>query len=315
MRKFIFHVIIFTGLQLALFSILVSAYYRPDRSHYLAGTLDKHRILEETPSPRLIFLGGSNLPFSLDSGLIKKSFPKYNPVDMGLHAALRLEYMLREVRDDLRAGDVVVVSIEYEQLTKAIGGGARADLLLRVFEQRPANLKYLSLMQLRGILDQGLTTYAGGVVRSAFSVMVGRSAKKKIVDSRSGFNKFGDMVAHYGDDSEDVSKIPINASSYSDEHVCKAIKLLNDFYELCKERNVRAFFAYPAFPEYHFRKVQEPMLKLIGKVERKLNIPIINKADEMLFPLDNFYNTVYHLNRAGVLRRTSMLIEDLRPYL
>ena len=54
---------------------------------YLAASVDKHHLLVHQPSPRIVFVGGSNLAFGLDSGAIERSLG-YHPVNMGLNLGL-----------------------------------------------------------------------------------------------------------------------------------------------------------------------------------------------------------------------------------
>ena len=63
-----------------------------EQDGYLQAYNKKCQLLEDTPSPRIIFVGGSNLAFGLDSQRIKDSL-NINVINYGLHAGIGLKYM------------------------------------------------------------------------------------------------------------------------------------------------------------------------------------------------------------------------------
>src|SRR5512133_2221049 len=46
---------------------------KPDPDHYFAGSLLHIKLLENTPSPRIILVGGSNVSFGLDAELMQRT--------------------------------------------------------------------------------------------------------------------------------------------------------------------------------------------------------------------------------------------------
>lgn len=64
-----------------------------EQDGYLQAYNKKCQLLEDTPSPRIIFVGGSNLAFGLDSQRIKDSL-NINVINYGLHAGIGLKYMM-----------------------------------------------------------------------------------------------------------------------------------------------------------------------------------------------------------------------------
>ncbi|PWT95007.1 MAG: hypothetical protein C5B53_12100, partial [Candidatus Melainabacteria bacterium] len=80
---------------------------------YFGCIREKHRRLETLPSPKVVLIGGSNLPYSMDSTLIEKRL-HLPVVDMGLSANLGLRFMLEEVKGQLHPGDIVIVSPEHQ---------------------------------------------------------------------------------------------------------------------------------------------------------------------------------------------------------
>lgn len=109
------------------------------RSSFLAGAIEKHKLLQMTPSPRLILVGGSNVAFGFDSDYLSSEL-KLPVINMGLHGGLGLRYALNEVAPYIRKNDLIVVAPEYPQFEDPNG-----DLtLLQLISVYPQALMYVS---------------------------------------------------------------------------------------------------------------------------------------------------------------------------
>ena len=105
----------FTALiGLAIFSYLTILYVCliTGKDKYIAVIVDKIRILENVTSPKIIFVGGSNLAYGLNTARVRQAFAM-PVVNMGLQAALGLKFILDQDRPYLNKGDIVVVVPEY----------------------------------------------------------------------------------------------------------------------------------------------------------------------------------------------------------
>ena len=106
------------GPQKGLIASLVLQYLAgPD--NYLVAAIDKRERLCCTEGRRLILIGGSNVAFSMDSPLLEQRYG-LAPVNMGLKAGLGPRFMTRQVDDQIRDGDVVVIMMEHIAM---FGGG------------------------------------------------------------------------------------------------------------------------------------------------------------------------------------------------
>jgi hypothetical protein len=97
------------------FIICIVIFFAPpkwDAESGIAAIIDKHSRLEQRQSPKIIFIGGSNVLMGLDSAEIQKAF-KRDVVNMGLGISLGLRYQLEEIRDQINPGDLIVVMPEY----------------------------------------------------------------------------------------------------------------------------------------------------------------------------------------------------------
>ena len=86
-------------------------------SNTFVGELPPKRALlaAESDKPRLILVGGSAAAFGVDSALLARELPDYQPVNFGLYAALGTRVMLDLSIKELRPGDLVVIMPEQQR--------------------------------------------------------------------------------------------------------------------------------------------------------------------------------------------------------
>jgi len=159
-RNFCFKLLSFLLLQIFAFAVLVTRHDTTQETNYLAATVQKHALLEQTATPKLVLTGGSNVPFGIQSPVLEKELG-LPVVNMGLVAGMGIDFMLAEIAGSLRAGDAVLLSLEYDRL----GGGFDPKVIAQLLEYRPANIRYLKPKHFRKvILDHGLLI-AGEIIR------------------------------------------------------------------------------------------------------------------------------------------------------
>lgn len=339
MARFLLELIGFVALQLALFGTFVGVYYKPDPNGFMAVTIDKHNLLRNQPSPRLILIGGSNLALGIDSSMLAEQLP-YHPVNMGIFAGFHADFLLREVEDQLRPGDVVVVMLEYEHFqphwAKIVN--SPRDLALLV-EARPETLRNFRWPQVKDVLDQGLVGYGGGVFRQAWTQLWGEDPGDPGVYQRKAFNEWCDVTIHWdwkapAEEGEATFMIPTDQGIPNNIPLAKGFReetldALNAFYDRCHTREVAVFYAYPPFPRFTFadltgsamgmalvtRRADDYLGDLHAVLEKRLRIPIITDPGLALIPMEYCFDSNYHLQRLGARYKTQMLIDALRKEL
>jgi hypothetical protein len=310
MARFLFKLALFLAVQCVVAAIVV-ANYRVDKNSFMAAVADKHFRLEHTSSPRVVLVGGSNVCFGTDSALIKQSLD-VEPVDMALQGSLGLEYMLREVQDHVRPGDVVVLSPEYEQFA---GSVQDVVTLMRLIEQRPSasNDFEWNWSMVKMALDEGHLCAREIVVRSVQRMRTGAvpsSARPYRLDC---LNEFGDVTAHLRmqPNTNAVRRASLNFGNSFEDHLQRTIRRLNDFDEHCRTRGATVFLFFPAIPQHCYKESEGKLSLIAERLARDCTVPRLNTVEEMVYPEADFFDTVYHLGAAGVRRRTNLLITRL----
>ena len=296
--------------------------YRKDKAEefvggYLTASIDKHHLLVQQPSPRIVFVGGSNLAFGLNSSEIERSLG-YHPINMGLHIGLGLDFMLNEVEPFLKPNDVVVLSPEYEEFVDKYYSG-NAETLFEEIEVQPRSIQFFTLRNLAVLLDQGFIII-GNITRLSISSLsmhlLGEKVRSNLMARqdnpyrRSAFNQFGDVTAHEGLAPRDFSVAQIAPPTPDSIH--RAINRLNTFSKHCQQKGVLVFYSYPPLFQGQMQENAHMIHEIASSLGYQLTFPLLDTPEELSFPLDHLFDSYNHLNIVGKQIRTGHLIERLR---
>lgn len=310
MTRFLRDTALFALIQVILIATLVALFYDVrDVSPLSPATVIKHKRLADAPAPRLIFIGGSNLLFGLDSKMIEQQ-TSYHPVNMGLIGGLRLDYIINEIEASLRAGDIVVMSIEYNTLN-VDESAEESQVIMGVAAQRLGNFRFLSWPQWKRLLDRGAMEYLGVVFRQAFTSITPRRDDLDPLINQD-MNVFGDLTRYH--DPAVKPRKPNNQNTLvkiKPEAVQANIEKINAFVARCRAREVQVMYAYPPIPRTHFRQNESVARRFHRMLRQDLLAPILVSPEDMTFEDVNFIGLSYHLRGTAVQQRTQMLIDAI----
>jgi hypothetical protein len=270
------------------------------------GKIAKDNLLENIPEKRIIFVGGSNVSFGINSQMVKDSLD-LNPINTAIHAGIGLEYMLQNISEYLQKDDLVIIIPEYGHFTeKTIYGGS--EMLITFFEVDGCKTwDKLSVDQIKLILREvplyclkkiNPTNYFG-------------EFKENGIYGRLSFNEFGDAVKHYGLPNKPIK--PMSKPHLKEDFNPASMEILNDFQNFAEEKGAKVYLSYPAFHS----STSRPSLAFIDYIDSLLissNFNVISDPNNYIMSDSLFFNTYYHLNKPGVDIRTSNLILDLKKF-
>jgi hypothetical protein len=294
------------GLLIALMVLFAAIWKVSDetKSTYMEAFSDKWDRLSNTSNPRIILVGGSNLAYGVDSKRLAEAL-NCDVVNMGLHANLGMDFMLDSISQKLKPGDVVVASIEYELFSDT----HRPDgmLLATVVGMKPELVGVLTLNNYKDIAE-GIVNSLQNRARALLCM-----EKQTSAPQRTGFNKYGDYVAHHGSRRDDKTKLHGNVFCEFSTGIGKRYRKLQLFADQCKSNGVAFHVTSPPTAECHMVLNQRGFKNVDESLRR--NSPSttpINLLSESTLPDGLFFDTVYHLNDAGAELRTTRLISDLQ---
>lgn len=301
MRKFIYKVFLFLLLIISftILGLFLSTTPRASKSLLMVSVM-KDSLLKNTKSPRIIFVGGSNLSFGLNSQMIKDSL-KMNPINTGIHAGIGLQYMIENTLRYVKKGDVIVLIPEYEHFYLDYNSGSE-ELLRMAFDVDIANLQFMNIWQMENIVSI-MPKYATSKLNPTeyFNVV------ESDVYSVNSFNNYGDAVAHYGMPKRDFPA----TQNFKDEFNSDVIEKLKKFQLEIERNGAKLIVSYPAFQDISYANC-EKKIKRVQKEYEINDFSILGTPERYKCPDAMMFNTPSHLNKQGVDHRTKLFIEDFK---
>lgn len=302
MKKFINKILLST---IPILVILVSLILLPTTPRasksLLMAAIRKDSLLKNSPAPRIIFVGGSNTSFGLDSEKIKDSL-KLNPINTGIHASIGIKHMIDNTSLYIKKGDIIILIPEYTHYNRDINYGS-VELMRTVFDTDISKIKLLSYKQILNIIPF-LPKYTFNKLKiKNYTDTIFR--ENDVYLARS-FNQYGDAYAHWNFESTKVKPYPKPENLKVWTNV---IKYIEDFNDEIKAKGATLYISYPCLQARTFDNNRE-LIYMIEKEIEKTGIQIIGTPERYKFPDSLLFDTPYHLIKKGVDIRTNYFIED-----
>lgn len=313
MYKKFFIGIVSVGIIISIFFISL-AYLLSGKNiwndNFPSNVLNEHRrIAENIKKPKILIISGSNSLFGVDTEKMSKVL-KYPVVNFGVHAGLELDYIFYDAKKSIRDNDIVVLPIEYSIYYENKLSETRNIQIWQNDKQYFNDLLFKDKIKLLWSIPFSLE----GMVLKTY---IGTPARQEIQSEYTTINKNGDSVNTLETKEKSIQlEEPFNKKKiYLDD---ETRKIIIDFLNYCKEKNVKVFVTYP--PYYYKQKYFDGYnLEQINKINqfwKEQDVIILGKYTDFVYTDRNdFYDTAYHLNIKGREKRTEKLIELLKPYI
>ena len=266
--------------------------------------------LENAPGKRISVLGGSGMAFAVDSALLEQEFPGYTAVNMGMYADLGVRFLLDLTENELREGDIVILSPEQHTQTLSCWFGARSAL--QGTDGNISMLRYVSREDLGTLIG----ALPGFTLEKLHFMSIGEHPEGDGIYRRSSFNEYGDIASPlasanimpgYYDPSVTVSYDPsVLEDAFAERlraYAAHAHKKGAEVYWYFCPANRRAVNA-SASPEDFYDFLYET-----------LDFPILGDPANAVMDEAWFFDTDFHLNQSGRTVFTVQLIRDLKAHL
>jgi len=309
MKAFLYRVIFFTGLLiLVLLFSLFKVKDNVSENNILASLIDKHDLLKSVREEKIVFIGGSNLSFGLNSREVSEAFKK-PVINMGIHAGMGLKFIANDIKPFINSGDIVVLVSEYENFyTENFYG--EMELVSTLFDIYPAGMDFVDGVQWRQLAKYIPVYSAKKMYNSVQSVF-----KKEIQNSRidiyhrRSFNQYGDAYIHWNMADEDFSAGQENTGK--EKINAEVIDFLKEFKEYVKSKNAKLLLLPPVIEQRSYKNMQN-IINMINLSLKNNSMSFCSEPLTYAYPKDHFFNSYYHLNKKGVDLRTKQVINDLK---
>lgn len=274
---------------------------------YLAGMKIKRDLLKKKDKKRLIFIGGSSLPFGLRSDLIERELPEYHVVNFGLYGALGTECMLDLALPYVQSEDIVLLSFEQNEqtLSRYFSG---LTFLQAVNDCKDA-LYELDEQDRNAVIGEGIA-----FAQEKFSYL--SSGKKPQGDGayqKKYFNAYGDLVYEGAsgnamperyDSNQPVSFL---ASSWEKGFATD----VNAFISAAKNKGAKTYYWFAPTNRKSAQNAYE-LDDYCTDLTAMISCPILGDPHASLIDEGYFYDSNFHLNLAGANNNTRRFVRDFK---
>ncbi len=331
MKRNLFFPLFCSALLMPILFVSICAAVLPAKydATYMGELKYKYKRLTSVRGPKIVLIGGSSVAFGTDSALIEKEFPQYDVVNFGMYAALGSRMILDLGETGIGKGDIVIFMPEINEQTLSdftdgtyalqgldgaweLLGRIRPDLYPSLFGAMPAFAMEKLHYQLDGTLPEPGILYR-----------------------RSSFNEYGDIM------SEEVSRNIMPEEYDPDFPVLMTDDLPTEEFAAYLNSYARKLSKKGASFYYHLCPVNELSVtggtyidssesvdskdggKVLSLAERSamdfyshldnvLDFPLLGDPRDTVMEAGWFYDTNFHLNRAGKTAFTRQLVRDLK---
>ena len=266
----------------------------------LFANKQKDELLIHVESPRMIFIGGSNLSFGLNSQMIKDEL-KINPINTGVAAAIGTKYMLENTLQYVKEGDVIILALEYANFYSDYNGVSE-QLFRTIFDVDKAKINLLSLRQVFRLFPY-LPKYA----LTKFKPKEYFDHTENDVYSVNSFNEYGDTYTHWGLEQRSFSPRGKVGTQINQAVILQLLKFKKEI----TTKKAKLFVTYPGYQEASYSNSVKEIERVAAEYVKN-DFVTLGYPERYKMPNNMMFNTAYHLTKEGVDRRTRMFIDDYK---
>jgi hypothetical protein len=298
--KLLFYTALFAGVVLAA-GIVTSLLAHPYIIKKGRGSvIDKNERLASLPSPKIVLVGGSNVCYGINSGLLQDLL--HLPVaDMAINADIGMLFYFNQVKPYIQKGDIVIGIPEYGADEKMWGDESMYELAIA----DPRNIQTISLLQwLR------LPLYMGTVIKDNYNIIL--SDKNAAVNNgRKWYNAFGDYEGHKTD-TINLENAPERRELEELDTTIAAhyVSLVEDFNHYCKYKGALYLQSFPVYAKVQYNRAY---LNALGK--ELPEVRFIGTPETYLYNYAQLYDSPNHLVFSMRDERTTKLANDIKQAL
>jgi len=288
----------------------------PDYRDAFSIIYQKQAYLEKTQSPKVILLGGSNVLYGIDSALLEQRLGR-PVINIALQVGIPLTMQMNQIEAQLKPGDILLMSVEYDSYVLPDGSNSSLARLLEVY---PKGVGWLDPVNLKALPDILKIMFQEKYNRVRSSTDYKWPSLAEIVNPGSQlpealiqlFSPRGDILAHLDLPGKPISAAPFFAYTQFNPRI---LDIITDIGQRAALKGATALLTFPSARQTNCEASQDTFAKLYDRLKRDLTLPIVGTPNRYCFPDIYFFDTSYHLLREGRRVRTLQMVDDLQPYL
>ena len=273
---------------------------------YIAEFNDKYQLLNSTNEKKIIFVGGSSLPFGLRSDLIEQELPDYKVVNFGLYATLGTKFMMDMSKTNINKGDIVILSPELNEQTYSLYFNPTA--VLQACDGYTFKYNHLSL-------NDNLKLFYNyfNFAKDKYRYNKNNNAPNPIgIYRHDSFNSYGDIkvdrpnnIMNNGVDQT----MSIDVSNILNEDFKKYI---NNYANYVRKRGAKIYFSFSPCNNLAIESSKKTRDKFQEEIDLNIECDRLLNLDDCIIDYRYFYDTNFHLNSSGSIYYTSLIINNIK---
>ena len=293
----ILFVILFEGITIGVLTCNPGTYH----TNYDSVIVDKYRILQNTNEPKIVIIAGSSSAFGLNQKMLEDA-TGYKVVNMGLDASFGPLFYSELAKENINAGDIVLLAYEYGWINGFDKLGQRdimagIDDNIDLYKHIPIGRwgDFIGFLFGYAAMKSEHKTYSGIYSREAFDEETAQLTwpRNSSIDYENHIDLFGTC---------DLGDATISENS---------IDYLSAFKSYIEKRHARVYFVAPPLLKDAIACDYSAFDLLRQYEEELIGIPYISDPNDYFFDKSLMCDTIYHCNAEGEVARTRQLIQDL----
>jgi hypothetical protein len=282
-----------------------------EREHYLQYAFKKN-LAESVESPKLIVMSGSNGRCGIDTEKLENGLGMPS-VNMATTVPNGLEYILHQTRAVVKSGDWILAPLEYPLYGKGYGGEKPTkECIDYALAYDPGYFRAKDpIRKVEFIVNLSLGRFFEGLLYTVFPFSNTLKEYRPLP-----FNKNGDTTDNVGQKFDGVTGALEDFLLQKEGFSEAALRTLGDFIDECRRNDVWFFAAYPSllYSEAYLSGTTREKIAAIEAFYASKNVPVLGTFEDSLYPIEDMYDSRYHLNTEGREKRTLRLLRLLKPY-
>ena len=308
-------IVVILALIVPIIALLTGFCLPPQFSDTYYGELKyMFRRLKNAEGKKIVLIGNSALAFGVRPDLIKEEFPDYNVVNFGLYGVLGTKLMLDLSEVNISEGDIIIIIPELIEQTSSLYFSA-TDVW------RAVDGDHLMLRHIKGenrsYMVGAFPTYVGEKF-SYFSRIKDSSASG--VYSASAFkdengNEVGYMTYDRPHNVMAGGYDPANLDGYGVEAVADDfIKYLNEYARTAEKKKASVYFGFTPMNSLALGDKNAPEFSdgICSFLSEKLDFSLLGTPEKYFLDHEWFFDNNFHMNSAGAIVYTDLIVEDLK---
>ncbi len=289
-------------------------------SYYAAFADTYDWLLSLAGQKKLVLFSGSSTRYGYDSEALRRSYPAYQPANMGVYAYTSALPQMELLLHCMEPGDVLLHSPEFDCLNYQTCQSSQLDF--HFWAMMEANYDCVPLLDISGFsrvfhsLGQYLSIRQGLPARSWEETPDGYDDNGHFMNMPT-YNQYGDFIMPRANHEADVMLKFIRAEYTPAIFTDERLNSLNAAYRRFLDKGIQVLFTYAPRNRSSLSADSTPEnRKALDRLLReRLCVPVISKIEDSLMSGVYFFLIDSHLSSEGARLYTMQIMEDLEPYL